>query len=81
MAAVLTGILSSNIAKNMNKVVWPSLHKTRVIRRRPFRFGWLSSLDMKVLITILSSSKASIRNSNYLLSTKTLPISEFKFSV
>ena len=67
MAAVLTGIRSSNIVKNMNKVVWPSLHKTRVIRRRPFRFGWLSFLDMKVLITILSSSKASFRNSKYLL--------------
>ena len=55
MVAVLTGIRCSNIVKNMNKVVWPSLHKTRVTRRRPFRFGWLSSLDMKVLITILSS--------------------------
>ena len=67
MVAVLTGIRSSNIVKNMNKVVWPSLHKTRVIRRRPFRFGWLSSLDMKVLIHFLGISKASFRNSKYLL--------------
>ena len=81
MAAVLTGIRSSNIAKNMNKVVWPSLHKTRVTRRRPFRFGWLSSLAMKVLITILSSSKASFRNSNYLLSTFPLLIFKFQFIV
>ncbi len=59
MVAVLTVIRSSNIVKNMNKVVWPSLHKTRVTRRRPFRFGWLSSFAVKVLITFLSISKAS----------------------
>ena len=81
MVEVLTGIRCSNIDKNMNKVVWPSLHKTRVTRRRPFRFGWLSSVAVNVLITFLSISKASFRNSNYLLSTETLPISEFKFSV
>ena len=35
MVAVLTEIRSSNIAKNMNKVVWPSLHKTRVTGSGP----------------------------------------------
>ena len=35
MVAVLTGIRCSNIVKNMNKVVWPSLHKTRVIGSGP----------------------------------------------
>ena len=36
IAEDLTGIRGSNIAKIMNKVSWPSLHKTRVIGRGPF---------------------------------------------
>ena len=55
IAGNLTGIRRSNIAKYMNKAESPAWRKTRVIRRRPFRFGWLSSLALKVLIPILSS--------------------------
>jgi hypothetical protein len=36
IAEDLTGIRDSNIAKFMNKVVWPSLHKTRVTGSGPF---------------------------------------------
>jgi hypothetical protein len=36
IAEDLTGIRDSNIAKFMNKAVWPSLHKTRVTGSGPF---------------------------------------------
>jgi hypothetical protein len=36
IAEALTGIRGSNIAKFMNKVVSPSLHKTRVTGSGPF---------------------------------------------